>query len=239
MSLYACFAEREEERSFTSLKKYGLSNTLGFRKPAALFLPFSVSWVSRRWGRGTGNGPARKPCRVMPFPAFVSWYGHCCVSSVWLCFLPSQINSFYTVSARWYSGLCSFPSQITVFTVSARWYSVPIKSFCFLFIWFKLWIFSPLTPSHFTNFCTVESGLDSEVLRDLKIKKKKSLKGTDPKNYVLTLLEFVIELSSCFKEDEDLMCCEWCLYQYLSSHSVPISNLVLKVAVMYLEVVIS
>lgn len=138
MSLYACFAEREEERSFTSLKKYGLSNTLGFRKPAALFLPFSVSWVSRRWGRGTGNGPARKPCRVMPFPVFVSWYGHCCVTSVWLCFLPSQINSFYTVSARWYSGLCSFPSQITVFTVSARWYSVPIKSFCFLFIWFKL-----------------------------------------------------------------------------------------------------
>ena len=117
MSLYACFAEREEERSFTSLKKYGLSNTLGFRKPAALFLPFSVSWVSRRWGRGTGNGPARKPCRVMPFPAFVSWYGHCCVTSVWLCFLPSQINSFYTVSARWYSGLCSFPSQITVFTL--------------------------------------------------------------------------------------------------------------------------
>lgn len=115
-----------------------------------------------------------------------------------------------------------------------------------LFIWFYLFlklliIFPPLTPSHFTNFCTVESQLDSEVLRDLEIKKKKkSLKGTDPKNYVLlTLLDFMIELSSCFKEDEDLMCCEWCLYQYLSSHSVPISNLLLEVAVMYLEVVIS
>ena len=68
-------------------------------------------------------------------------------------------------------------------------------------------LLSPLTPSHVTNFCTVESGLDSEVLRDLKIKKKKrrSLKGTDPKNYVLTLLDFVIALSSCFKEDEDLI----------------------------------
>lgn len=51
MCLYACFAEREEERSFTSLKKYDLSNTLGFRKPAALFLPFSVSWVSRPMGQ--------------------------------------------------------------------------------------------------------------------------------------------------------------------------------------------
>ena len=85
---------------------------------------------------------------------------------------------------------------------SALWMFSMVLSKFFLFIWFylflKLLIFSPLTPSHFTNFCTIESWLDSEVLRDLKIKKKKSLKGTDPKNYVLTLLDFMIRVIQLF-----------------------------------------
>ena len=174
MCLYACFAEREEERSFTSLKKYDLSNTLGFRKPAALFLPFSVSWVSRPVGQRNRKWTSHK---ALPGHALSCI---CVLVRPLLCYIclalfpsfPDQQFLHCVCQVVLRALFVSFPDN-SFYTVSARWYSVPIRSFCFLFIWFylflKLWIFSPLTPSHFTNFCTVESGLDSEVLRDLKI----------------------------------------------------------------------
>lgn len=129
--LCTCCGGREKDEEIFIPKKSGLSNT-SLRQGVCTTLSHFLCILGEqtRWGRGTGNGPAAEPFPVIPFPVFVSYYGRFCVTSVGLCFLPSQINGFYVMSTRWYS--------------------VAIRSFCFLFVWFylflKLWIFSPLTP---------------------------------------------------------------------------------------------
>lgn len=82
--------------------------------------------------------------------AFVSRFSHFCATSVRLFpSFPDQQFSHRVCQVVLRAPFVSFPDN-SFYIMSASWYSVPIKSFCFLFVWLylflKLWIFSLPLP---------------------------------------------------------------------------------------------